>query len=130
MSNLIFRHIPIFYFLDYNKFEVVVELMSRLEKVLVDGDRIPLLRVIPVLVNPFVGSLNFNFAHILLPIAFHAKPKVYRVLGLASHSVSDVESFITGLVGKVRRRYDMSATFCVRSAPARCASSNRSMFFP
>ena len=85
--------------------EIPVEVMILLVKMAVDCQSVWSLHIIPVFVHPSIGSLRFEFANILLGVAFHAESEVYGVLCVAVHAMSNFVSGLAPSVGEERSVY-------------------------
>ena len=104
-SHLFFRQISFRYFFNEDQPEVPIEVVIVLVKMVVDCQPVQSTYIVPVFIHPSVGSLRFDFADILLGIAFHAKAKIYGVLRVAIRAMPNFVSGLAASVGKERSVY-------------------------
>ena len=87
------------FFNDY--YSKVIECVARGPEMLVDRYRIRTFGVVSVFVNPAIRLLCFQFTDVLVTVFASIAPGyVNGICGPASSSLSNLEFFLSGLVGK------------------------------
>ena len=129
MPGLFFGHCRVRNFFNYDDPEVI-EGVSRLPEVLVDRYCVVPLGIIPVLVDSSVCFLGLQLPNVLLPVTSVAEGEVDGIGRFATSSLSDLESFLSCLVGEEVGVDHVSTAFCVDPGPAWGASALRFRFLP